>query len=68
MPISNTENLNLIKQSAKDFESAMVYTSVTEYPINFEYLIDLPYNVESNGKACIIQVKEYEKMQGQDTD
>ncbi len=48
------------QQSAKDFESAMVYTSVTEYPINFEYLIDLPYNVESNGKACIIQVKEYE--------
>ncbi|KAF5043664.1 hypothetical protein DSECCO2_499930 [anaerobic digester metagenome] len=44
----------------KEFESAVAYTSVTEYPINFEYVIDLPYSVETNGKARIVQVKEYE--------
>ncbi|MPM02439.1 hypothetical protein SDC9_48688 [bioreactor metagenome] len=44
----------------KEFESAVAYTTVTEYPINFEYVIDLPYSVESNGKARIVQVKEYE--------
>lgn len=44
----------------KNFESAVAYTSVTEYPINFEYAIDLPYSVETNGKARIVQVKEYE--------
>jgi len=44
----------------KNFESAVAYTSVTEYPINFEYVIDLPYSVETSGKARIVQVKEYE--------
>jgi len=44
----------------KEFESAVAYTTVTEYPINFEYVIDLPYSVESNGKPRIIQVQEYE--------
>ncbi len=44
----------------KAFESAVIYTTVTEYPINFEYVIDLPYDVESNGKARIVQVQEHE--------
>lgn len=44
----------------KNFESAVAYTTVTEYPINFEYVIDLPYSVETSGKARIVQVKEYE--------
>lgn len=44
----------------KEFESAVKYTTVTEYPINFEYVIDLPYSVESNGKPRIIQVQEHE--------
>ncbi len=44
----------------KSFESAVAYTTVTEYPINFEYVIDLPYSVESNGKPRIIQVQEHE--------
>lgn len=44
----------------KNFESAVAYTSVAEYPINFEYVIDLPYSVETNGKPRIIQVQEYE--------
>jgi len=58
--MAESANTGGVYDEDKAFESAAQYTTVTEYPINFEYVIDLPYDVESNGKARIVQVQEHE--------
>lgn len=47
-------------EKEKTFGIASDYTTVSEYPLNFEYVINLPYNVESNGKLRIVEVQKYD--------
>lgn len=54
----------LAKTEANDesgvvFEQSNQYTVVAEMPTNFEYTIDLPYDVDCDGKVKVVEVKEY---------
>ena len=48
--------------SEKNVPTAMNYVVVQETPLHLNYLIDLPYTIEGNGKDKLIEVKTYELM------
>lgn len=59
MPISNTENLNLIKQSAKDFAEAYIRPNVMIWDESQEFPMDMMHKMGEHGFLGVLVPEQY---------
>ncbi|MGB3131257.1 MAG: acyl-CoA dehydrogenase family protein [Saprospiraceae bacterium] len=59
MPISNTENLNLIKQSAKDFAEAYIRPNVMIWDESQEFPMDMMHKIGEHGFLGVLVPEQY---------
>ena len=59
MPISNTENLNLIKQSAKDFAEAYIRPNVMIWDESQEFPMDMMHRMGEHGFLGVLVPEQY---------
>jgi alkylation response protein AidB-like acyl-CoA dehydrogenase len=59
MPISNTENLNLIKQSAKDFAETFIRPNVMIWDESQEFPMDMMHKMGEHGFLGVLVPEQY---------
>jgi alkylation response protein AidB-like acyl-CoA dehydrogenase len=59
MPISNTENLNLIKQSAKDFAETYIRPNVMIWDESQEFPMDMMHKMGEHGFLGVLVPEQY---------
>lgn len=59
MPISNTENLNLIKQSAKDFAETYIRPNVMIWDESQEFPMDMMHKIGEHGFLGVLVPEQY---------
>ncbi|MBK7224936.1 MAG: acyl-CoA dehydrogenase family protein [Saprospiraceae bacterium] len=59
MPISNTENLNLIKQSARDFAESFIRPHIMEWDESQEFPMDVMHKLGEHGFLGVLVPEAY---------